>query len=507
VTDLFDAAGPLLPAYRGVDWAATPLGPVGSWSPTLRAAVGTTLGSRNPVTLLWGPEFVLVYNHAYAGMIGDKHPDALGRPAAAVFPEIWDEIGPMLESVYAGRGATWVEDMKLLMDRHGYRGEGYFTFSYSALHGPDGAVEGIIDIATETTGHVLALRRLELLHELHDRIAGSDDVAELLDRALPVLRAHPEDLPGVRIVLGEPAGPAGVRIEGRTARVRLGADAHLVTGLPEHLPADDGYVRFLRLTGAALTQVLHRIRIRQDERRTVVLERQLSEALQASLLTDPVQPEHLQVAVRYQPAAAGAHIGGDWYDTFLLPGGRLTVVVGDVTGHDRHAAAAMSQVRNLLRGIAHASARPPAGVLTALNDAMTGLRTDALATVILAQLDLGTYEVSWANAGHPPPVLLAPDGSVHVLEAAPETMLGIRHRTRRANHHTALAPGAALVLYTDGLIERRAGSLDTGLKELTEALRGRHDRTADELCDELLDRFAGDAEDDVVLAVVRVEPD
>lgn len=507
MTDLFATAGPLVAAYRRVDWDTGPLGPVAAWTPPLRAAVGTMLGSRNPVTLLWGPRYVLLYNDAYARMIGAKHPDALGRPAADVFPEIWDDISGMLESVRTGGGATWVEDMRLLMDRHGFLEESWFTFSYSALHGPDGAVEGVIDIATETTGHVLARRRLELLHELHDRIAGSDDVAELLDRAMPVLRAHPDDLPGARIVVGEPGGPAGVRIDSGTARVRLGADAYLVTGLPAHLPADDGHVGFLRLIGAALTQVLHRIRIRQDERRAVALDRQLSEALQASLLTAPVQPDHLQVAVRYQPAAAGAHVGGDWYDTFLLPDGRFTVVVGDVTGHDRHAAAAMSQVRNLLRGIAHASARPPAGVLSALNDAMTGLRTDALATVILAQIDPVTREVSWSNAGHPPPVLLAPDGGVHLLEAKPATMLGIRHPTRRANHHFTLAPGAALVLYTDGLIERRAGSFDTGLKELTEVLYGRHDRTADQLCDDLLDRFAAGAEDDVVLAVVRAVRD
>ncbi len=506
MTDIFDAAGPLREAYRRVDWAATPLGPVPSWSPTLRAAVTMVLSTRSAVTLMWGPEFVLVYNEAYTRMIGDKHPAALGAPAREVFPEIWGDIGPMLASVRSGAGATWVEDMKLLMDRHGFREETYFTFSYSAMSGPDGAVEGVIDIATETTGQVITRRRLELINELHDRIAGSDDVPELLDRALPVLRGHPEDLPGVRVVVGEPAGPAGVRVEGRTARLRLAADAHLVTGLADHLPVDDDYLSFLRLIGAALTQGLHRIRIRQDERRTVVLERQLSEALQASLLTAPDQPDHLEVAVRYQPAAAGAHIGGDWYDSFQLPDGRLTVVVGDVTGHDRYAAAAMSQVRNLLRGIAYASARPPAGVLTALNDAMTGLRTDALATVILAQIDVGTHELRWANAGHPPPVLLAPDGSVHLLEATPETMLGIRHRTRRANHHAVLASGAALILYTDGLIERRGGSLDTGIKELTEALRGRRGRTAEQLCDELLARFAGDAEDDVVLAVVRAEP-
>ncbi len=89
MTDLFDAAGSLRDAYRRVDWAATPLGPVSSWSPALAGAVDLVLHSRNPVTLIWGPQFVLLYNEAYVAMIGDKHPAALGSPARAVFAEIW----------------------------------------------------------------------------------------------------------------------------------------------------------------------------------------------------------------------------------------------------------------------------------------------------------------------------------------------------------------------------------------------------------------------------------
>jgi hypothetical protein len=505
VTDLFDDAGPLREAYRGVDWAAGPLGPVSGWSPTLRAAMQVMLHTRHAVTLMWGREFTLVYNEAYVRMIGDKHPAALGAPARQVFPEIWDDIGPMLESVRAGRGATWVQDMKLLMDRHGFREETYFTFSYSAVTGPAGEVEGVIDIASETTTEVIGRRRLELLVRLNDRLGerDEDDVAQLRERALPVLRAYRDDLPGVDIVLGAPAaGPDGVQVAGRTARVRL-AGAELVTGLGEHLPVDADYLGFLRLLGAALTQRLNRLRAREAGRRAAATEREMSEALQRSLLTDPVQLGGLQVAVRYHPAAEGAQIGGDWYDSFRLPDGSLTVVVGDVTGHDRYAAAAMSQIRNLLRGISYTLRKPPARVLSALNEAMIGLQMDALATVVLAQIDPGTRQMRWANAGHPPPMLLTPDGTVHLLEAAPEIMLGTRSTARRSNHSTVLVPGSTVVFYTDGLVERRGVPFDTGLKELAEALRGGQDRSADELCGHLLDRFAVGTEDDVVLAVVR----
>ncbi len=510
MTTLFDAAGTLRDAYRRVDWAATPLGPVASWSPALTGAVDLMLHTRSPVTLLWGPEFVLIYNEAYVPMIGDKHPAALGAPARVVFAEIWDDIGPMLRSVRAGHGATWMQDMRLLMERHGFLEETYFTFSYSAVHGPGGVVEGVLDIASETTRQVVGRRRLELLTRLTDRLSALEDPDDLAGAALPLLGEYPDDLPEAALRAAAPAGPvpAGEVHPAGDGWVRAGLahDTELAVRLSPHLPADDDYLDFLRLLAAALAQSLNRIRVRHADRRTVTMEREMSEVLQRSLLGDPVQPEHLQVAVRYRPAAEGAKIGGDWYDTFLLPDGRLTVVVGDVTGHDRHAAAKMSQIRNLLRGIAYALPKHPARVLAALNDAIAGLAVDVFATAVLAQIDFPSYELRWSNAGHVPPVLLAPDGDVHLLEAAPEIMLGTRVQRRRSNHQVRLAPGTAVVFYTDGLVERRGSSLDAGLKEMMEALRGRADLSADELCDHLLAHFGADTEDDVVLAVVRAEP-
>ena len=491
--DPFEAAGTLRAAYGCVDWAAGPLGPVRGWSPTLLAAVDVLLQTRNAAPLLWGPHFVLIYNEAYVDLIGDKHPAALGAPAREAFPEIWDEIGPMLEDVRAGRGATWTEDMRLLMDRHGFPEETYFTFSYSAVRGPDGAIEGVIDIVSETTGQVIGRRRLELLGRLTDRVADVASLPELVERALPVLRSDPDDLPGAEIVTGA-AGPADDRI-----RMPLGDGLSLVTGLGPHLPDDDDYRGFLRLVAAALVQGRNRVAVR----RAATTEREMAEALQRSLLGHPAQPDHLEVAVRYHPAAEGAQVGGDWYDAFQLPDGRLTVVVGDVTGHDRHAAAAMSQIRNLLRGISYALPKPPARVLSALNDAMTGLEVNVFATVVLAKVDLETYEMQWSNAGHPPPLLLQPDGTAHLLEARAEPLLGTRFGGPRSNHSVTLQPGAAVVLYTDGLVERRDREFDAALGELREALTGRAGRTAEQLCDHLSARFAADPEDDIVLTVVR----
>ncbi|MFI7545392.1 PP2C family protein-serine/threonine phosphatase [Actinoplanes sp. NPDC049599] len=525
MTDPFAAAGTLRDAYRRVDWAATSIGPAATWSPALLAAVDLMLHTRAPVTLFWGPDDVLIYNEAYAPMIGDKHPAALGAPAGQVFAEIWDTIGPMLATVHAGDGAIWVEDLRLLMNRRGFLEETFFTFSYSAVHHADGSIAGAIDIASETTAQVLGRRRLALLSRLNDRLTDVADVDQLLDRALPVLRAATDDLPGVDILLPGTQAPTAawpapldrdVAVEstpaGRIARIRLTgaepsrADAVLVTRINPHLAVDEEYLGFFRLIGAALAQGLHRARTRQAERRATAMERELAEALQRSLLAAPAQPEHTEVAVRYQPAHEGAHIGGDWYDAFTLPDGRLTVVVGDVTGHDRRAAAAMSEIRSLLRGISYALLKPPALVLTGLQEALQGFAVDVFATVVLAQIERaehGTRRLRWSNAGHPPPVLIAPDGTVRLLETRAETLLGTRGRVARTDHTVELTPGTSVIFYTDGLVERRDATLDDGLAELTRVLDGCAAMTAEEICDHLLACFAGSTEDDVVLAVVR----
>ena len=252
-----------------------------------------------------------------------------------------------------------------------------------------------------------------------------------------------------------------------------------------------------------------------DNARLYAEQRQLAEGLQRSLLTEPPQPDHLQVVVRYAPAAQTAQVGGDWYDAFLQPDGATSLVIGDVVGHDTAAAAAMGQVRGLLRGIAVTTADGPAGVLTKLDHAMQVLQVDVTATAIVARLEQtdderarGLTRLRWSNAGHPPPLVLHPDGSVQLLVAGePDLLLGIDPTTPRSDSVSVLEAGATVLLFTDGLVESRALTLDDGLGRLGGTVAGLSSLGLDALCDEVLALMLPESpDDDVALVAVRLHP-
>ncbi|WP_380160993.1 SpoIIE family protein phosphatase [Kineococcus sp. R86509] len=264
---------------------------------------------------------------------------------------------------------------------------------------------------------------------------------------------------------------------------------------------------------AQCAQAVERIgseRVAEDEVRAV---RRMAETLQRSLLTQPPLREGLQLATRYQPAARGAQVGGDWFDAFPTRSGGTVLVVGDVSGHDQTAAAAMSQVRNLVRGISYDGDDRPANLLARLDQAMAGLGLETLTTAVLAVLDAPVNGVAgrrlrWANAGHLPPLLRHPDGRVERLGPSGDLLLGLDPTTVRREHTVTLVPGDVLVLYTDGLVERRDGDLDDGIATVADALAAPDGVTAGAWADFLLGTLgpAGTA-DDTALLVVRIETD
>lgn len=268
---------------------------------------------------------------------------------------------------------------------------------------------------------------------------------------------------------------------------------------------------------ALLLDLGNRAGLAIDNTRLFGLQRDLAEGLQRSMLTAPPAIDHLQVAVRYAPAAVAARVGGDWYDAFRQQDGATVVVIGDVIGHDVAAAAAMGQARTLLRGIAVTTGAGPAAVLHDLERAMRLLEVDVLATALVARLDRpdsgapGPTRLRWSNAGHLDPVAVHPDGRVETLEpAVRDPLLGIGEGPGRTEQEVVLAPGSTVVFYTDGLVERRGEHLDAGLARLSEAVRelAAEDLTLDELCDRLLARLVpSGAADDVALVAVRLGAD
>jgi len=264
---------------------------------------------------------------------------------------------------------------------------------------------------------------------------------------------------------------------------------------------------------ATAQDVADRAGLALDNARLYSTQRQLAEGLQRSLLTEPPEPDHAEIAVRYLPATEAARVGGDWYDAFLQPGGTTMLVIGDVVGHDTEAAAAMGQLRGLLRGIATYSDAGPGEVLRGLDVSMAVLQTNTLATAAVArfeqtldELDEGVTRMRWANAGHLPPLVVNPDGSVAELASwRGDLLLGVDPEARRRESVVTLGRGSTVLLYTDGLIERRDADLDTGMVRLRAALAELAELPLDELLDELLERLVeGRPEDDVALVAVRL---
>jgi serine phosphatase RsbU (regulator of sigma subunit) len=173
----------------------------------------------------------------------------------------------------------------------------------------------------------------------------------------------------------------------------------------------------------------------------------------------------------------------------------------------------MGQLRGLLRGIGYAGGGSPAQVLAGLDRAAAGLALDAMATAVVARLERGTGDgtgdeavLRWSSAGHPPPVLVLPGGSVRVLDpGTADLLLGVDPARPRTDHSCGLPPGSTVLLFTDGLVERRDRDLDAGTAALVTALEEYGDLPLDELCDRVLGRmFLPGAEDDVALLAVRV---
>ena len=267
-------------------------------------------------------------------------------------------------------------------------------------------------------------------------------------------------------------------------------DLRLFETMTAHADVSLANGRLAQMLGQATSDV-------QRERRSSL---ELQRGLLPSRLPDR---DDVAVAVRYQPSGSGAEVGGDWYDLLVLPSGALGVVIGDVIGHDLRSAARMAQARSALRAYA-TEGHDPCAVMERLNALLAQTDPDFMGTCCYAEVRPDEATATFVLAGHPPPLLVPAVGAPLLVEAEPGLPLGVDEDAAYPATTVALPPGAALVLYTDGLVESRTEPLADGLQRITDT----PDLTAATGVEEIAYRLLatmpeGQAGDDVALLVLR----
>ncbi|MFG2024133.1 PP2C family protein-serine/threonine phosphatase [Streptomyces sp. NPDC048825] len=243
-------------------------------------------------------------------------------------------------------------------------------------------------------------------------------------------------------------------------------------------------------------------RLRQAHAR----EREVALALQAAMLPAPSPLPHHRAAVRYRPAIGALNVCGDWYDLVELPGDSLAVAVGDVVGHGLTAACVMGQLRSALSAATRV-ADGPAQALKALGLYARFVEGAESTTVVTTFIDWNSHTITYSCAGHPPPALLHPDGTVSFLDQATDPPLGARPEpVPRPEARVPFFDGAILALYTDGLVERRHEDIDVGLARLADSLTRHCQADPEPLADALLADLlpSTGSTDDTALVVIRL---
>jgi serine phosphatase RsbU (regulator of sigma subunit) len=316
-------------------------------------------------------------------------------------------------------------------------------------------------------------------------------------------------LPGLLSAGASPIGQADVHTAvvlplGVAGRDRLvGA---LVLGTSPHLRLDDDYRTFLTLAAGQVTAALADAGAVAAERRRAE-ERAQHDSARAQFFTDVAVTLQRAVlgptvlpagfAVHYEPATGTLEVGGDWYDVVDLPDGQYGVVVGDVVGRGLAAAAVMGQLRSAGRALLLES-RSPSHVLSALDRFAALVPGAAVSTVFCAVIDGDAGTLRYSSAGHPPAILVEADGRACFLEDAGSLPLAVQDDLERPEADAVLTPGSTLLLYTDGLVERRDEVIDEGMDRAVEVVTGGRHLPPAELADRLTEQLLADAPDDDV---------
>jgi PAS domain S-box-containing protein len=269
----------------------------------------------------------------------------------------------------------------------------------------------------------------------------------------------------------------------------------------------NGKARAIRSKDGSVTRMVGTV---EDvtERRELEREHRIADTLQQALLPERLpQLVGMSLAARYVPAEEGSAAGGDWYDVIELPDGGVALVIGDVAGHGTEAAGVMGQVRMAVRAFS-LEGHVPRVVVGAVHDLLRSLyEGDQMVTMLYLALDPTTWEATVVNAGHPPPLLLDPAGGATYLPGPTGLPLGLNWSLPYEESTAPLGPGAALVLFTDGLFDRRDIAIEEGLERIREAATDKVGMDIDQLCGSLLETLVpADASDDVAILAARLDP-
>jgi signal transduction histidine kinase/DNA-binding response OmpR family regulator len=322
-----------------------------------------------------------------------------------------------------------------------------------------------IDLATGSiSGTEEFFRQLEIQPEdLTER--GFDEVLAQI--------VHPGDLDRVTAALT--AALAGAALDYEVRLVSPDGEVRSYRTLGEIVRDDQGLPVLLRGSNQDITQMReaeHVLAAAGAEKEAAAREHSIADELQASLLpAHAFDPDHLQIATYYRAGVEGTQVGGDWYDVIELGAGRTALVLGDVMGRGVQAAAVMGQLRSAVRAYSRLDL-PPADVLEHLDAAVRELGSDQIVTCVYAVYDPGERTLTYANAGHLPPLLCLPGQPTRRLVGAASPPLGIG-QPGMLEERIALPTDALLVLYTDGLVEHRDSDIDTGIDDLAALVQAR----------------------------------
>ncbi|HEY4809998.1 MAG TPA: SpoIIE family protein phosphatase [Solirubrobacteraceae bacterium] len=299
----------------------------------------------------------------------------------------------------------------------------------------------------------------------------------------PILRQK-----GIRSMLGVP-----VQVEGRVIGVM-----HIGTLVQRHFDEDD--VMLLQLAADRAALAIDNARISEQ--------RAVTEIMQRTLLPDALpQIPGMRFSAKYLPAGSGIKVGGDWYDVFQLSSGRVAFVIGDVVGRGVLAASVMAEIRTALRAYM-VQGHELTEVITMLNDLLVTMGRSRGATLSILELDPEAEELEAVTAGHLPPLLIELHGEARLLEQTPGLPVGIRTGHDYQSCRYPFPTGSRLLLYTDGLIERRHESIDEGFKRLTIAAQAAAQRTDSSFADRIYRALVDEAplEDDLALLAIETVP-